>query len=96
MVRPFHSALDLSLIAAGPGSWLSICSEPGLRWVSDRLDGSEFPEIAQGLIRDWTKHLTLAQYPIRQRGPELDVQTAWRYSAGMSGLSLPLCCALAD
>lgn len=68
----------------GPGSWLSICSQPGVQWVSERVGSHEFSDIARGLIRDWTKHLTLSQYPNRQRGPELDAEPAWLYTSGPS------------
>ncbi|UKZ79983.1 hypothetical protein TrVFT333_007747 [Trichoderma virens FT-333] len=71
---------DINWEHHGPGSWLSICSKPGIRWVSDKVGSIEFREVAQGLVADWTKHLTLSQYPTTQHGPDLDFETAWRYS----------------
>ncbi|KAJ5624438.1 hypothetical protein N7510_000747 [Penicillium lagena] len=63
----------------GPGSWLSICSDPGVRWVISRTGTNGFDQIAHDLIGDWTKHLTLSQLPIGENSPEPDIQTAWQY-----------------
>ncbi|EWY89745.1 hypothetical protein FOYG_07412 [Fusarium oxysporum NRRL 32931] len=73
---------DINWEHHGPGSWLSICSEPGIRWVSVRAKASGFSHVAHGLIADWTKHLTLSQSSIREKGPEPDFETAWRYATG--------------
>ncbi|KAK2123311.1 fungal-specific transcription factor domain-containing protein [Fusarium oxysporum II5] len=71
---------DINWEHHGPGSWLSICSEPGVRWVSVRARASGFNQVAQDLIADWTKHLTLSQSSIREKGPEPDFDTAWHYA----------------
>ncbi|KAB8212103.1 fungal-specific transcription factor domain-containing protein [Aspergillus parasiticus] len=63
----------------GPGSWLSICSTPGVQWVSAKAGTTRFDEIAQDLVMGWTKKLTLASDSIRERCPEPGVETAWRY-----------------
>ncbi|OAQ65542.2 major facilitator superfamily protein [Pochonia chlamydosporia 170] len=68
----------------GPGSWLSICSEPGIRWVSVKTKSSGFGDVARGLTADWTKHLSLSQCPIQKAGPEPDFDEAWQYATGAS------------
>jgi hypothetical protein len=70
------------LTCSGPGSWLSICSEPGIRWVSVRAKSSGFGDIARGLITDWTQHLSFSQCPIQKAGSEPDFEEAWQYATG--------------
>ncbi|KAI5460730.1 fungal-specific transcription factor domain-containing protein [Mariannaea sp. PMI_226] len=64
----------------GPGSWLSICSEPGIRWVSVKAKSSGFGDVARDLTADWTKHLSFSQCPIQKAGPEPDFDEAWQYA----------------
>ncbi|BCS23676.1 fungal specific transcription factor domain-containing protein [Aspergillus puulaauensis] len=64
----------------GPGSWLSICSKPGVRWVASKAETSRFGPIAHSLVMDWTKHLTVSQSLSRERCPEPDRETASRYA----------------
>jgi hypothetical protein len=47
-----------------------------------RAKASGFSHVAHGLIADWTKHLTLSQSSIREKGPEPDFETAWQYATG--------------
>ncbi|KAF9887171.1 hypothetical protein FE257_010425 [Aspergillus nanangensis] len=63
----------------GPGSWVSICSPRGIQWVESRVQTARFGQIAERLIMDWTKHLTMTRGPYRDRCPEPDVETAYRY-----------------
>ena len=63
----------------GPGSWLSICSEPGVRWVCERTGVMDFTESARDLTMDWTRRLKLKQNLTRTKPPELDMRTAWQY-----------------
>ena len=63
----------------GPGSWLSICSEPGVRWVCDRTGAMDFTESARDLTQDWTRRLNLRRDLTRTKAPELDIKTAWLY-----------------
>ncbi|KAE8359557.1 fungal-specific transcription factor domain-containing protein [Aspergillus caelatus] len=63
----------------GPGSWLSICSAPGVQWVSAKAGTTRFHEIAQGLVMGWTKKLTLSSDTIRERCPEPGIENAWKY-----------------
>ncbi|KAJ5585689.1 fungal-specific transcription factor domain-containing protein [Penicillium hetheringtonii] len=64
----------------GPGSWLSICSTPGVRWVSAKTGTTRFHEIADGLVMGWTKKLTLASDTNRERCPEPELGNAWKYA----------------
>lgn len=66
----------------GPGSWLSICSNPGIKWVCERTETSGFHESAKGLTLGWTKRLKLQGSMSRHKAPELDLETAWLYSQG--------------
>ena len=66
----------------GPGAWVSICSEPGLRWVCARTGSIDFIESAKGLISGWTKRLRFKDGSSAQRTPEPDEATAWRYCTG--------------
>ncbi|KAE8141779.1 hypothetical protein BDV38DRAFT_268086 [Aspergillus pseudotamarii] len=63
----------------GPGSWLSICSTPGVQWVSAKAGTTRFHEIAQRLVVGWTKRLTLSSDTIRERCPEPGIENAWKY-----------------
>ncbi|KAL3488355.1 fungal-specific transcription factor domain-containing protein [Aspergillus germanicus] len=71
----------------GPGSWLSICSKPGIQWVASRAETNQFGQIAHSLVMDWTKHLTMKQNLSRERYPEPDLDTASRYVASYFGYS---------
>ncbi|KAJ5632774.1 fungal-specific transcription factor domain-containing protein [Penicillium lividum] len=66
----------------GPGSWLSICSTPGLQWVSARAGTTRFHQIAEGLVMGWTNKLTLGSDRNRERCPEPEVKNAWKYVSG--------------
>ncbi|GKZ40039.1 hypothetical protein AbraIFM66950_002056 [Aspergillus brasiliensis] len=63
----------------GPGSWLSICSTPGVQWVSAKAGTTRFHKIAQELVTGWTRKLTLNSDIIRERCPEPGIEDAWRY-----------------
>lgn len=63
----------------GPGSWLSICSEPGVRWVCERTGVMDFAESARDLTMGWTRRLKMRQNPARADPPEPDIRTAWQY-----------------
>jgi hypothetical protein len=67
----------------GPWSWVSVCSQPGLRWVCERTATDEFCEIANGLTKSWSQRLKLNRnQTAKSRGPELDKMTAWKYVTG--------------
>ncbi|KAJ5756900.1 fungal-specific transcription factor domain-containing protein [Penicillium nucicola] len=63
----------------GPGSWLSICSTPGLQWVSSKTGTTRFYQIAKELVMGWTNKLTLGSGKIRERCLEPEVEKAWTY-----------------
>ena len=72
----------------GPGAWVSVCSQPGLKWVCGRTGSLDFIDSAKGLIRGWTKRLRFKDDEVMsQRAPEPDEQTAWRYCTGTSEAS---------
>ncbi|KAJ5921594.1 fungal-specific transcription factor domain-containing protein [Penicillium verhagenii] len=63
----------------GPGSWLSICSPPGLQWVSAKTGTTRFHQIAETLVMDWTSKLTLSPGRNRERSTEPGTDHAWAY-----------------
>ncbi|KAJ5934040.1 hypothetical protein N7466_003587 [Penicillium verhagenii] len=63
----------------GPGSWLSICSPPGLQWVSAKTGTTRFHQIAETLVMDWTNKLTLSPGRNRERSTEPGTNHAWAY-----------------
>ena len=73
-----------NLFTVGPGSWLSVCSQPGLSWVAERTGVSDFTESAKELTAGWTRRLKLNQNPNRTEVHELDASTAWKYCTGRS------------
>ena len=73
----------------GPWSFVSVCSQPGIQFVCDRTQSSDFVEIANRLTKAWSRRLRLNQAQARpRRSPELDEATAWRYVRG--GRTLPM------
>lgn len=67
----------------GPGAWVSICSEPGLRWVCARTGSVDFIQSARGLIRNWTQRLRCKENRSRNiRAREPEEAKAWAYSTG--------------
>ncbi|TVY34894.1 putative transcriptional regulatory protein [Lachnellula occidentalis] len=64
----------------GPGSFLSICSKPGMNWVGEKTGSSDFIAIAGMFTRDVTRQLKLDCKISLDRTPEPDRETAWRYT----------------
>ena len=73
---------SLSLTNAGPGSWVSICSQPGLRWVSGRVGNTDFAQSAKSLTLGWSRRLKLLSPRTRSEEPEPDEARAWKYCTG--------------
>ena len=83
MVRQPMFGWLLSLTNAGPGSWVSICSQPGLRWVSERAGTTDFAQSAKSLTLGWSRRLKLLSPRTRAEEPEPDEAKAWTYCNGM-------------
>lgn len=66
----------------GPGAWVSICSEPGLRWVCARTGSVDFIDSAKGLLRKWTGRLRYKNISRAKWTQEPNEQTALQYCAG--------------
>lgn len=77
-IESFYRTWQLT-IYQGPGSWLSICSEPGLRWVASRAGTTKFDQSARGLVMGWTERLSLSRRANRERSTELGPELAWTY-----------------
>ena len=71
-----------SLITTGPKSYLAICSEPGIKWVTEKLADSGFRDIAGTFVRDVARRLKTERRLAPQRTPDPDAETAWRYTQG--------------
>ena len=72
----------LALKDIGPGSWLSICSQPGTRWVAERVGNAEFNRSAKVLTLGWSQRLKLMSPRNKSEEPEPDEQTACKYCTG--------------
>jgi hypothetical protein len=64
----------------GPGSFLSICSKPGIDWVSEKSGSTDFVGIAKTFSHETTRPLKLDRKINSQRAPEPDPEAAWRYA----------------
>jgi hypothetical protein len=64
----------------GPGSFLSICSKPGIQWVVDKTGSSDFISIARSFSREVTRPLKLGRKISSERVSEPDQETAWKYA----------------
>jgi hypothetical protein len=63
-----------------PGSWMSVCSQPGQRWVCKRTGSADFAESARGLTLSLRRRSMIEQDPSTSTvADELDEATAWRY-----------------
>ena len=72
----------LPLTGAGPGSWVSICSQPGQRWISERIGNTDFIQSAKTLTLSWSRRLKFMSPRNKAEEPEPDEATAWRYCIG--------------
>ena len=79
MVVETLSRFDLVLTSSGPGAWMSICSKPGIRWVTARTGFSFFAESAQAVTMRWTQRLKLERPLHRERAAEPTTDLAWKY-----------------
>lgn len=68
----------------GPWSWISVCSQPGLRWVRERTGTDDFIRIATGLTKNWSRRLKMKNPGAAQREVREPSKTdAWTYVTGM-------------
>ena len=68
-------------IFAGPGSWLSLCSEPGLRWITEKAGVTDFAISAQKLTAAWNRRWKFGNQGPHIYSNEPDTETAWKYTA---------------
>ncbi|EXJ63292.1 uncharacterized protein A1O5_11613 [Cladophialophora psammophila CBS 110553] len=64
----------------GPRSYLSICSKPGIQWVSQKIGNPAFQEAAGTLTRDVTRRLKIEKKMSKERTPEPPGSIAWKYA----------------
>jgi hypothetical protein len=74
------------LIVPGPRSYLSICSKPGVKWVSKKTGSKRFDESAGKFAAYITHRLKIEKSLPTTRRPDPDIATAWRYTNGNSPL----------
>ncbi|KIV98021.1 hypothetical protein PV10_01714 [Exophiala mesophila] len=65
----------------GPGSWLSLCSEPGVAWVRERTGGADFGSTAAKLTPAWNRRWKFGGLANRSRSEEPTAEIAWKYTA---------------
>lgn len=75
-----HSTLLVPDPSTGPRSFLTICSKPGIQWVSQRAGTSTFQESAGTLTRDVTRRLKIEKKLSKERTLEPPAALAWKYS----------------
>ena len=66
---------------------MSVCSQPGMAWITDKVS---LPGVRESILRfakDMTCRLKTEVNLSKDRVPEPSAKTAWRYTTGM--LSLP-------
>lgn len=67
----------------GPWSWVSVCSQPGLRWVRERTGMDDFNRIATGLTKNWSRRLKMKKTGTVQRQVrEPSKMVVWTYVTG--------------
>jgi hypothetical protein len=71
------------MLLLGPSSFLSICSIPGLEWVTKRTGESSFGGSARSLAISVTKRLKLQRNLGWRRASEPNPDTAWKYCKGL-------------
>ncbi|KAI1616602.1 fungal-specific transcription factor domain-containing protein [Exophiala viscosa] len=64
----------------GPRSFLSICSKPGIQWVASKSGSSTFNHSAKKFTTYITSRLKIEKMLSRERKPEPDQETAWRFT----------------
>ncbi|KAF2214723.1 hypothetical protein CERZMDRAFT_95115 [Cercospora zeae-maydis SCOH1-5] len=64
----------------GPRSFLSICSQPAVKWVTEQTGRLDFSEAARQFAHDITRRLKMDDDISVARAPEPDAETAWRYT----------------
>lgn len=70
------------MMALGPRSYLSICSKPAVRWVSEQAKSTDFAKSASAFVCDITQRLKMDGDFAISKMPDPDAETAWRYAKG--------------
>jgi hypothetical protein len=85
MVSPFIDSPAGSSNCLGPRSFLSICSAPGIQWVTEKLGGSpDFQHIGPSLVQEISRELKIERKLSTSRAPEPEREDVWRFVAGES------------
>ncbi|KAK4623535.1 ABC-transporter-regulating transcription factor [Fulvia fulva] len=72
----------------GPRSFLSVCSKPAVKWVSEQTGRADFADIASYFASDITRRLKMDADISPTRAPEPDAETAWQYTEAYFTLAL--------
>lgn len=64
----------------GPRSFLSICSKPGIQWVSEKTGNYSFQDSAFLLTKVITRSLKIEKQLPGERAPDPSFDVAWRYA----------------
>lgn len=61
---------------------MSICSKPGVEWVTEKVGVTGFAGSASTLTIDITRRLKIEWKLSREQTPEPNKESAWRYIKG--------------
>lgn len=86
MVRMLDRPNLSCLSHQGPRSYLSICSTPGVRWVSENTGSSLFGEVAKHFTETLTQILKIRRNLSTTKQEEPEPALAWKYSQGSYAL----------
>lgn len=82
-MSPSRKSSSCMLISPGFKSYLSICSEPGIKWVTAQIADSSFRGIATTFMKDVARLLKTNKRLSPNRVPEPEAEWAWRYTKGI-------------
>lgn len=80
----YYYPVSSFLTDIGPGTWLSICSKSGIRWVTEKSGVPFFAASAKAVTTRWTQRLKLERPLARERAAEPANDVAWKYCRGPS------------
>lgn len=76
-------------MSTGPGSYLSICSDPAAEWVSKQIGPSAFTNSANSLASEVCRGLKMQTSMHQTRVPEPTLDCARKYVAGAATCRYP-------
>lgn len=79
----FYKAIILILTTeAGPRSFLSFSSQPGVVWINSKVKSTEFSHVATRMITEMARMLKMSRTPSAAREPEPPAEVQRQYTKG--------------